>query len=168
MPFNKKSALWQDTQEHFFRDTAIRPVKQIGPHCVSTVLAMLTGRDPVYFQNDSLNTQDPVSWSGVLNPFGMKLAYCPFDVRKIKFYMDELIRLDDLFLLCYYSPIGPEILKDPDENGWVCSSHVVILHRDKILDPMRGDMVSAKEHDCNGHHTKRLFRVVPADHPRGL
>jgi hypothetical protein len=168
MPYNFTCSLWPRKGEHFFHQKVIIPVKQEGPHCVSTVLAMLTGKNPADFQTSALNTQDPISWSDLLKPYGMKLAYCPCDVRKLKFYIDELIELDDLFLLCYYIPIGPEILKDPDVNGWVCSSHVVILHRDKIIDPKRGDITPAKNHECNEHHTKRIFRVVPSNYERGL
>ena len=90
----------------------------------------------------------------------MKLAYIPFDARKLKFYMDELVSLDDLFLLSYYSGLSLEILRDPDENGWVCESHVVILHRDQIIDPASGESRPAFDHWCNGCHTKRIFRVV--------
>ncbi len=128
---------------------------------------MLTNQQPEYFY-DKINTQDPISWSDALKEFGMKLAYCPFDVRKLKFYMEELIELDDLFLLCYYSPTDSSILRDPDERGWICGSHVVILHRDKILDPATGTVTPAHEHPCNDHHVKRLFRVVPESHHRGL
>ncbi|CAF5168391.1 unnamed protein product, partial [Rotaria magnacalcarata] len=35
---------------------------------------------PEDFQGN-LNTQDPVSWSAALKPYGMKLAYCPHDAR---------------------------------------------------------------------------------------
>lgn len=115
-----------------------------------------------------LNTQDPVSWSEALKPFGMKLAYVPFDARKLWFYVEELVHLDDLFLLSYYSGMSLEILRDPAENGWVCESHVVILHRDQIIDPQLGESRYAFDHWCNSCHTKRLFRLVPLNHPRGL
>lgn len=167
MPYNYSCSLWPTKGENFFREKQINPIHQKGPHCVSTVLAMLSRETPEYFQS-IINTQDPISWSDSLKEFGMKLAYCPTDVRKLRYYMDELIKLDDLFLLCYYSPIGNEILKDPDENGWVCGSHIVILHRDIIIDPKRGDETPASDHECNNHHTKRIFRVVPNNYERGL
>lgn len=129
---------------------------------------MLTGKNPEDFQNDKVNTQDPNSWSDSLKPYGMKLAYCPTDVRKLKFYMDGLIKLNDLFLLCYYSPTDSSILADPDPSGWVCGSHVVILHMNLIIDPKRGNKQPAKSHECNERHTKRIFRVVPVDYKRGL
>ena len=168
MNYNFNSNLWPDKTEGFFKNKKITPIRQSGPHCVSTTLAILTETRPEDFQNDKVNTQDPVSWSLALNQYGMKLAYCPFDVRKLKFYMDELILLDDLFLLCYYSPLGPEILRDPDERGWICGSHIVTLFRDKIIDSKRGFAVPARDHECNDHFTKRIFRIVPIDYPRGL
>jgi hypothetical protein len=168
MAHDLKSNLWPNTTDAFFRDHEFNPVKQSGKHCVSTSLAMLTKQKPEDFQNEKVNTQNPHSWSEALRPFEMQLAYCPSDVRKLKFYMKELLELNDLFLLCYYSPADDSILKDPDDKGWVCGSHVVILHRDKILDPKHGNVTEATKHECNEHYTKRLFRVVPVDHSRRL
>ncbi|GIV18998.1 MAG: hypothetical protein KatS3mg023_0749 [Armatimonadota bacterium] len=166
--YNRSCGLWTNTEEHFYRDKVIHPIRQQGPRCVATTLAMLTATEPERFYPPVINTQDPVSWSEALRPFGMKLAYCPADVRKLRFYMDELVGYDDLFLLCYYTASGEEILSDPDETGWVCGSHVVILHRDRIIDPASGTVQPAREHVCNHCHTKRIFRVVPSEHPRGL
>ena len=116
-----------------------------------------------------MDTQNPSTWSKVLQPHGMKLAYCPMDVRKLKFYMDELIAMDDLFTLSFYTPVDPnDILHDPDSTGWITGSHILILHRDQILDPQTGTITSAREHYCNECHTKRIFRVVPCDHACGL
>jgi len=169
MVFDLNSSLWQsDNGETFWHDRIIKPIAQIGPHCISTVLAMLTDEMPGYFQ-ERINTQNPVSWSDSIIPFGMKLAYCPTDIRKVGFYMDELVRLDDLFLLCYYTTLDPEVLlSDPNEKGWICGSHVVILHRDQVLDPQFGGQYKAEDHSCWSLHTKRIFRVVPVNHVRGL
>lgn len=165
--YNRHTTLW-NKGEQFYRDREIRPLLQNGPRCVSTTLAMLTGQKPQEFQG-KMNTQDPSSWSEVLKPYGLKLAYCPTDVRKLKFYMDELIALDDLFTLSFYTTDDAKaILADPDASGWVTGSHILILHRDQILDPATGNRTPAKEHYCNDHHTKRIFRVVPSNHFRGL
>ena len=166
--YDQNATLWQNKNEYFFRNHEIQPIAQRGPHCVSTVLAMLTGKTPEEFQG-KMNTQDPSSWSQVLQPYGMKLAYCPMDARKLKFYMNELVAMDDLFTLSYYTSLDPtDILGDPDSKGWVTGSHIVILHRKEILDPATGTATSALEHYCNHYHTKRIFRVVPSDHIRGL
>jgi len=167
MPHDLTCKLWPDDHEHYFAERVLVPRWQTGPHCVSTALAVMTGAPPESFQG-IINTQDPVSWSAALCPFGMKLAYCPHDVRRLRFYLPELIALDDLFLLSYYSPPGTELLRDPDERGWVCQSHIVILHRDRIIDTMFGEELAALEHGCADPHAKRIFRVVPVDHPRGL
>jgi hypothetical protein len=168
MPYNNTSSLWPNREEHFFRQREIHPLRQSGPHCVSTVLAMLTGRQPEAFQG-RVNTQDPVSWSSALFPDGLRLAYCPTDVRRLRFYLPELLIFDDLFTLSYYSPAdGAAILQDPNEDGWVCGSHIVILHRSQILDPATGIRMDARSHPCEQHHTKRIFRLVPAGHARGL
>ena len=167
MLFNKKSKIWPNMTEHFFRDQEIRPVKQEGSQCVAASLSVITGESLRYFQ-EKINTQDPISWSDTLHLWKMKLAYCPVDIRKLRFYMDELVALDDLFLLSYYNPIGVEILRDPNEKGWICGSHIVVLHRDKIIDSRKGDIKLANQHKCNNHYTKRIFRVVPNDYIRGL
>lgn len=168
MPFDHATVLWPDLAESFFRDRSFVAVRQEGPHCVSTSLAILTGQPPERFQG-VVNTQNPVSWSDSLGPWSMKLAYCPTDARKLGFYMDELLAYDDLFVLCYYIPVDAHaILADPDERGWVCGSHIVVLHRSLILDPASGTATEAMRHTCNARHTKRIFRVVPAEYRRGL
>jgi len=168
MPYNKSSSLWPNRDDRFFRERSVQPRQQTGPHCVSTVLAMLTGQPPETFQGH-VNTQDPVSWSSALRPYGLRLAYCPTDVRRLRFYLPELLALDDLFTLSYYSPTdGATILQDPDANGWVCGSHIVVLHRSYVLDPANGERLDAWSHHCGDHHTKRIFRLVPADYERGL
>jgi hypothetical protein len=167
MPFNLASTLWPNGEENFFRERSIVAVRQQGPRCVSTVLGMLSGQTPESFQHN-VNTQDPVSWSAALAKYGMKLAYCPTDVRRLKFYLPELIKLDDLFTLSFYSPTDHSILEDPNEDGWVCGSHIVILHRENVIDPALGNAMHYKQHHCIEHFTKRIFRVVPLHCLRGL
>jgi hypothetical protein len=162
------AALWPDPDERFFRDRPVGHARQVGPTCVATSLAILTGADPRDFVG-RINTQDPVSWSDALAPFGMKLAYVPTDVRRLRFYVDELIGYDDLFTLGFYTLHTPdELLADPDPSGWLCGSHMVVLHRDRVFDPNRPGPVPARDYDRLGAPTKRVFRVVPADHRRGL
>lgn len=169
MPNNKSTQLWENSdQEEHFQDLKLQFQQQSGPHCVSTCLAMLTGQAPSFFQG-KMNTQNPVSWSDVLQPFGMKLAYCPTDIRKLKWYQEELLEINDLFLLCYYISSDPEVLlRDPDDEGWICGSHVVILHQGVIFDPGGIGAIAAARHSCWEHHTKRIFRILPVGHKRGL
>ncbi|CAF1137757.1 unnamed protein product [Didymodactylos carnosus] len=129
---------------------------------------MLTGKRPKDFQGN-INTQDPVSWSAALQPYGKKLAYCPHDARKLKFYIEELIALDDLFVLSFYTSLDPEeILADADNTGYVTQLHLILLHRDKIYDSTHFQYDLAREHRCVNYHTKRIFRVLPVTHARGL
>ncbi|MGI9213975.1 MAG: hypothetical protein ACR2HF_16020 [Methylococcaceae bacterium] len=166
--YHLTSHLWPNPKDAYFRDSELTAQLQDSFRCVSTSLAILTNQNPETFAGH-INTQDPYSWSQALKPWNMKLAYCPTDVRKLQYYMDELIALDDLFTLSYYIAYDPGIiLDDPDEDGWVTSSHIVVLHRDRILDPATGTSVAAGKHHCNECHTKRIFRVIPSDHPRGL
>lgn len=168
MPYDKNSHLWPNPDEVFFRDQQFQVQQQTGPHCVSTSLAILTGATPEDFQG-IVNTQDPTSWSDKIKEWGMQFAYCPTDARKLSFYMPELLKCDDLFTLSYYTTLDRDtILGDPDSRGWVCGSHIVVMHRNNILDPASGQVTPANEHHCNHHHTKRIFRVVPVGHPRSL
>ena len=168
MPYDSNSCLWPNTTDAFFRDIELEPQFQMGPHCVSTSLAILTDNIPEEFQGN-INTQDPISWSDTIQEWGMKFAYCPTDTRKLKYYMDELIELDDLFTLSFYTTLNKErILSDPDDNGWITGSHIVILHRNMIFDPAQGNKMDAVDHECNDCYTKRIFRVVPPDYKRGL
>jgi len=167
-PYDMNSGLWPTLKECFFREREFRVIRQEGDRCVSTSLAILAGGKPEHFC-DVINTQDPVSWSKSLQASGMQFAYCPTDARKLQFYIPELIELDDLFTLSYYTRTDPDtILKDPNDKGWVCGSHIVVMHRDKILDPATGAVTEAKKHHCNNYHTKRVFRVVPAGYQRSL
>lgn len=169
MPYNTASQLWSDSNESFFTRRPVIPLEQDGPHCVSTVLAMLSNEPPERFQG-VVNTQDPSSWSESLLKYGLKLAYCPTDLRKVRFYLPELEALNDLFTISYYTPHDPEsIFQDPrEEDGWVCGSHIVILQGADIIDPATGVRSPAATHRCMERYTKRVFRVVPAGHPRGL
>jgi len=170
MSFNHISHLWPDPQENYFRDREFTPQQQIGPTCVATTLSVLTNQPVSTVQAFGINTQDPVSWSEYLSNYGMKLAYCPTDVRKLRFYMHELISLNDLFLISYYSlrSNADQILGEPDENGFLTGSHIVTLHKNMILDTANGYSNQAIDHACNNAHTKRIFRVVPDHHHRGL
>ena len=50
MPYHTNSLLWSGASESYFRERLIQPIKQTGPRCVSTVLAMLSGVVPERFQ----------------------------------------------------------------------------------------------------------------------
>jgi hypothetical protein len=171
--------LWPNTTDAFFRKGDLRHARQVGLTCVATGLAIAAGTDACDIAG-SVNTQDPVSWSAALGRFGMKrsaalgrfgmkLAYLPTDVRKLRYYIRELVKLDDLFVIGIYTPFDPAaILADPQPDGWVCGSHLVVLHRDRIYDPLREAPADALTYDRLDCHTKRVFRVVPVRHPRGL
>ena len=45
----------------------------------------------------------------------MKLAYIPFDARKLKFYMTELVALDDIFLL--FTTVAPRAAGPRPDTG---------------------------------------------------
>jgi hypothetical protein len=167
--FDAHSACWVPPEPTpYFQALHITHRVQVGGSCVSTGLSLLTREDPVDVRAQ-LNTQDPVSWSRYLQGHGMKLAYCSTDLRQLRHYVDELLVHDDLFTISTYSPGNPrDIGADPDPSGWVCGSHFVVLHRDMIYDTRAPHPVSLRQFGDLYRYVKRLFRVVPASHARGL
>ena len=172
---NASAPLWDEESEHepkgpFFNDLALEHIKQIGPSCVPTTLAMLarsTGADvcPDDFKM-IINSQSPHSWSKALMPYGMQLAYCNQDLRRLQYYVDELVEYDDLFLVCFYSTDPPS---EPDSNGKLCTAHIVTLHKNEIYDTAkhgRFSVCDVWQYPRLERQTKRIFRVVPVGHPR--
>jgi len=173
---DSKAPIW-DTQNgvenKFFKNLNLKHIQQIGPSCVATTLTMIarsTGADVTvdYFKKIT-NSQSPHTWSEALKPFGMQLAYCNVDLRRIGYYIDELISHDDLFFLSFYSTNPPS---DPDVNGKLCTAHIVTMYRDQIYDTAKsknfGGLVKAQNYSRLERQTKRIFRVVPIGHPRCL
>jgi hypothetical protein len=134
------------------------------------MLARATGAEvgPEDFM-PNINSQSPHSWSKALKPYGMQLAYCNFDIRRLEHYIDELVEMDDLFVLCFYSkdpPYDPEV-----EGGKLCTAHIVTLHKDMIFDTARGGekaVVPASDYNRSKRQTKRIFRIVPEGYARSI
>lgn len=173
---NPNAPLWDTDSgnaidEPFFSEIAIQHDKQIGPSCVATTLAMIartTGAEVTVDEiKEVTNSQSPHTWSNALKPYGMQLAYCNNDLRRIENYIDELVVHDDLFLLSFYSVDPPS---DPDENGKLCTAHIVTLHKDTIYDTAKnsgsGGIIAAQDYTRLERQTKRIFRVVPLGYPR--
>ncbi len=173
---NPNAPLWDATvnneaQDQFFADINLNHDRQIGPSCVATTLAMIvrtTGAEVTVEEiKEVTNSQSPHTWSNALKPYGMQLAYCNNDLRRIEHYIDELVEHDDLFLLSFYSIDPPS---DPDENGKLCTAHIVTLHKDTIYDTAKnsssGGIIAAQDYARLERQTKRIFRVVPLGYPR--
>jgi hypothetical protein len=173
---NPSAPLWDavvsnETQDQFFADINLNHDRQIGPSCVATTLAMIartTGAEVTVEEiKEVTNSQSPHTWSNALKPYGMQLAYCNNDLRRIENYIDELVEHDDLFLLSFYSIDPPS---DPDENGKLCTAHIVTLHKDTIYDTAKnsssGGIIAAQDYARLERQTKRIFRVVPLGYPR--
>lgn len=101
---------------------------------------------------------------------GQGVVLCDNKLTMSTLYAPEPVALNDFFTMSYFTPPGPaEVWKDPrPRDGWICGSHIVILQGGDIVDPARGDRVPALGHHSMERFTKRIFRVVPADHARGL
>ena len=106
---NATAPLWyeggQGENSHgpFFEALSMEHVKQVGPSCVATTLSMVanaTGANtsPEDFKAVT-NSQAPHTWSEALKPYGLQLAYCNNDVRRLAYFVDELVAYDDLFWL---------------------------------------------------------------------
>jgi len=157
-----------------FHHLTLSHIKQQGPTCVPTTLAMLASATGTSVSPEDMmpkiNSQAPHTWSAALKPFGMQLAYCNVDVRRASDHVDALLALDDLFLLSFYSgepPFEPEV-----PGGKLCTAHIVTVHRDLLIDTARpasgGGVVPLHAYNRLHNPTKRVFRVVPAGHPRSV
>lgn len=167
--FDRSGSLWpDDSSQRFCTDVLLTHLRQVGGSCVSTGLAQITGEAPQEIRA-RLNTQSPSTWSDALGPFGWKLAYCNTDFRRLVHYRDELIRLNDLFVLCTYSPSeAQDIGGEPGEGGMICGSHFFLLHGDQVFDTNLDTVVALQEYPGLYRYTKRIFRVVPVGYPRGV
>ena len=160
--------LWPDESQRFFPSFVIHSTVVPGCFSIASIIASLTGGELEAIM-DRIQANDPRSWSMVLQEFGMKLAFCPTDVRRVIHYLDELVALNDVFILTFYTPERPpRILAEPDNLGWVCGMHSVLVVRDMIYDPYLDVRQRIYAHHCRHFHTKSIFRVVPARCPRGI
>ncbi|CAF1582907.1 unnamed protein product [Adineta ricciae] len=81
----------------------------------------------------------------------------------------QLIGLDDLFALNFYTASNPEdIFGNAYHTAFVTQSDLIMLHRDKIYHSTRHQYVPARDHRCVNYHTKYIFQVPSATHDRGL
>ncbi len=117
-----------------------------------------------------MNTQDPVTWSRALKRFGKKLVYTSSDTRRLRWYVRELLQLNDIFTVSYYTG---DFMSDPGDDGWVCGSHIVVVAGGMIYDSCSNDSPTALDspsfdelYGCK--FLQRIFRVVPADYPSEL
>ena len=173
---NPTAPLWYQEESReptgpFFHGLELQHTKQVGPSCVATTLSMVanaTGASttPEDFKAVT-NSQAPHTWSEALKAYGLQLAYCNNDVRRLDYFVDELVAYDDLFFLCFYSEDPPS---DPKPSGKLCTAHIITLHRDTIYDtakfPSSGGVCQAHDYSRLERQTKRIFRVVPLYHPR--
>lgn len=153
--------LWPDNSQPFFPSLQLDSAPVPGTFSIASIIASLTGGDLEAIMN-KVGANDPVSWSLVLEDYGMKLAYCPTDIRRVIHYLDELVALNDVFILTYYTPERPpRILAEPDNLGWICGMHSVLVVREMVYDPYLDIRQRIYAHHCRHFHTKSIFRVVP-------
>ncbi|DAC60826.1 MAG TPA: hypothetical protein D7I03_01565 [Candidatus Poseidoniales archaeon] len=170
---NKTCKIWKGDEDTYFNGLKIQHRKQVGPSCVATTLSMIVeslgfNASPEHFKAVT-NSQCPQSWSDSLKPFGLQLAYCNTDVRRLKYYVEELALLKDLFLVSFYSTDPPF---DIDSNGKLCTAHIVTMHKDMIYDTAKlanyGGVSKVQNYTRLDRPVKRIFRVVPLGHERCL
>jgi hypothetical protein len=158
--------LWNDTEEIKLILPELSLFKQKSKSCVPTCLAAITSISPEKFYH--INSQDPKSWSLALKEYKLKLAYCCYDFRKLKFYQEELLNYDGIFIIGLYTRHIGIISKDYDPTT-ICPSHCLVLFKNKIYDPQEGNLLSFDEKSkWNEMYVKRIFRVVPIDYSKEI
>ena len=173
---NPTAPLWyassgSEDDAPFFDDLKLQHVRQVGPSCVATTLSMVANATGAKTTPEDFkavtNSQAPHTWSEALKPYGMQLAYCNHDLRRLAYFVDELVELNDLFFLCFYSEDPPS---DPNASGKLCTAHIVTMHRGTVYDTAKaahfGGVCHAHDYSRLERQTKRIFRVVPLHHPR--
>ena len=164
------------------RSTDFEYRNQEGPTCISTCLAILiqglskeNEKISIMDVRKNINTQSPRTWSAFLEQkTGYKLAYCNFDRRYVEHYREELKKLDDLFLVSWYSSKGNFGEKRKDSEAvWTGGSHVVIWYRNEIYDTKLDFSSSLRSEDYfsgdrSKKSVKRIFRVVAPWSNHGL
>ena len=170
---NQTWEIWRGDDNTYFKDLTIQHKKQLGPSCVATTLSLIVESlgftaDVDHFKRVT-NSQSPQTWSDSLKPFGLQLAYCNTDVRRLRYYVEELASLKDLFLISFYSTDPPF---DIDKNGKLCTAHIVTMHEDRIYDTAKnvdnGGVSKFQSYSRLNMPVKRIFRVVPLGHARCL
>ena len=113
---NPTAPLWYEERRGepvgpFFHDLSLQHTRQVGPSCVATTLSMVANATGAQTTPEDFkavtNSQAPHTWSQALKPYGLQLAYCNNDVRRLGYFVDELVAYDDLFFLCFYSEDPP-------------------------------------------------------------
>ena len=103
---NSTAPLWYEETKGepegpFFTELELEHVKQVGPSCVATTLSMVANATGAHTTPEDFksvtNSQAPHTWSQALKPYGLQLAYCNNDVRRLSYFIDELVAHDDLF-----------------------------------------------------------------------
>lgn len=163
--YSKSSRIWSDKDNINLNIDKINYMFQKPKECVPTTLAMITYEEPDKFYN--INTQEPTNWSDELHKYNLKLAYCNTDFRLLKYYKDELIEYNGLFLISVYRAKLNMIGSNPDEEGWICPSHIFILHKNMIYDSS-SELCNIDDSKYLNCYVKRIFRVVPLDYHRGI
>ncbi len=169
MPHDLHSTLWDAHESSpLFPDLKLQHRRQTSTDCVANALSVLALAEPASIALE-INTQSPISWSDYLLGAGYQLAYCNTDFRRLHHYVDELLELDDLFLISTYGSMEPsQIGREPDQNGWITGSHIAVLYRDTVYDSMLSGPCRLRDYPRNNRYVKRLFRVVPAGFSRSL
>ena len=165
---NANAPLWYGENEQFFSDLRFNHKKQIGPSCVPTSISMVLqafGHDvSIDDVKKEINTQAPHSWSAFLQSYGLQLAYCNTDQRPLGLYIDELIEMDDLFFLSFYSHEFPSVY---DGEGKFCTAHIITLNKSTIYDTaVWNGVCHATQYHRLGNRVKRIFRIVPLGYER--
>tara|TARA_X000000368_G_scaffold201209_1_gene158862 strand:+ start:1253 stop:1786 length:534 start_codon:yes stop_codon:yes gene_type:complete len=165
--------IWDSNDCSYFENLKIVHKQQNGPSCVATTLSMLVESlgnniSPEYFKSLT-NSQSPQTWSDSLKKFGLQLAYCNTDVRRLSYLIEELKSYDDLFLISFYS-VDPPF--DTDVNGKLCTAHIITMHKGTIFDTAKssvyGGVCKSEDYARLDRPVKRIFRVLPLGHERCL
>jgi|GEM_PF-5959452 hypothetical protein len=161
-----RTKLWHSCRRKYFPKYDFNVSDYRGSDEVDNVLSLMTGQRRSYFKA-RIDKNNPMTWSSALWVLGLKLIVCPTEFHKLKFYLDELLMHDDLFLICHYSKKltdNPQLIFSDSQDDYIYKKFSTkILHRNRLIDVETGTigLVTNKYPDC---YIKWICRVVPFDY----
>jgi len=163
MSLKKQSTEERPGKEIFFHNKNFVPAQHDSCSAAAAALATICCCN-VWDMENRIVPSNPRTWLLALQDFGLNLEYWTTWLCEMRWFMSDLLMVDDLFLLCYYTTVSPDEVMAFESQGMTTECfHIVILHRCAIIDPVLGECESAFLHPCNGMLARWIFRVVPAE-----
>ena len=153
MQLSKRASLWPSREDCFFKDSKLNS-KKLGEISVFKLLATLTDAKQEFFK-ERMNKYYPIDLFNAFMWLGFRVVPCLTYNPSLKFYIDELIKLNDLFVIIYFTnkSVG---------KGLIRNGRVTVLFRDRLYLADGSRSIQMKE--CPDKQLIGIYRIVPEHH----